>query len=178
MANFDLYFPKEISLEGAAYENVLGDNGGCTKYGLTLDDIKEYHIDLNSDGAFDCKDVAAIDRATAHNILKKLYWDYFKADDIPEQSVAEFIVDGGVNQGRVLIVKYLQHLLGVTVDGHYGPVTFKILLDRIKIDSGKATFNMLYQQRFERYKAIVANNSSQQKFYNGWMNRLNAIKYS
>ena len=178
MANFDLYFPKEIQLEGDKYEVVPGDTAGCTKYGLTIFDIQEYHIDLNSDGKFDCNDVKLIDRATASKILKKLYWDYFKADDIPEQSVAEFIVDGGLNQGRVLIVKYLQHLLGVTVDGHFGPVTFKILLDRIKIDSGKATFNQLYQQRFDRYKAIVANNPSQGKFMLGWTNRLNAIKYS
>lgn len=178
MANFDLYFPKEILLEGDKYENVPGDNGGCTKFGLTLLDIEEYHLDVNSDGKFSCDDVKALDRLTAGKILKKLYWDYFRADEIPEQSVAEFIVDSGLNQGRILLVKYLQHLLGVNVDGHFGPISFKILLDRIKIDSGKATFNQLYQQRYDRYKAIVANNPSQQKFWNGWQNRLNAIKFS
>ena len=178
MAQFDLYFPIEIQEEGDKYEDVLNDNGGCTKYGLDLDDIKEYHLDVDNNGVFDCNDVKLLDRPTAGKILKKLYWDYFRADEIPEQSLAEFIVDGGLNQGRVLIVKYLQHLLGVDIDGHYGPVTFKILLDRIKIDSGKAEFNQLYQERFNRYKQIVANNSSQQKFINGWLVRLNSIKYS
>lgn len=178
MANFDLYFPIEISEEGSKYEVVPGDTQGCTAYGLEVDDLKEYHLDTDHNGVIDCNDVKALDRPTAGKVLKKLYWDYFRADEIPEQSVAEFIVDGGLNQGRVLIVKYLQHLLGVDVDGHFGPVTFKILLDRIKIDSGKAEFNQLYQQRFDRYKQIVANNPSQNKFYQGWINRLNNIKYS
>lgn len=178
MANFELYFPKEIAFEGDKYENVPGDTGGCTKFGLTLDDLKEFHIDVDHNGLFDCNDVKLLSREHAHDVLKKLYWDYFRADEIPEQSLAEFIVDSGLNQGRVLIVKYLQNLLGVTVDGHFGPVSFNILLDRIKIDKGQGTFNELYQKRADRYRAIVTNNASQQKFFKGWMNRLNSIKYS
>jgi len=178
MAKFDLYFPKEIKFEGSEYENVPGDNGGCTRWGLTLDDLKEYKLDTDHNGIFDCNDVKNLTREQAYKVLKKLYWDYFKADDIPHQALAEFIVDAGLNQGRVLIVKYLQNLLGVTVDGHFGPISFKILLDRIKIDSGKGLFNELYQKRFDRYKAIVVNNPSQNKFFKGWINRLNGIKYS
>ena len=178
MANFDLYFPKEIQFEGDKFESVIGDTGGCTKYGLTLDDLKEYSLDTDHNGIYNCEDVKALSRADAHSVLKKLYWDYFQADNIPEQALAEFIVDSGLNQGRVLIVKYLQNLLGVEVDGHFGPKSFSILLDRIKIDKGQATFNMLYQKRADRYKAIVANNPSQNKFFQGWTNRLNGIKFS
>ena len=175
MADFNLYFPKEIKFEGSEYEVVPGDTQGCTRWGLVLDDLKEYKLDTDHNGIFDCNDVKLLTREQAHDVLKKLYWDYFKADNIPHQALAEFIVDSGLNQGRVLIVKYLQNLLGVTIDGHFGPISFNILLDRIKIDQGKATFNQLYQKRFDRYKAIVANNPSQQKFMNGWMNRLNEI---
>jgi len=178
MANFELYFPKEIAFEGDKYENVPGDTGGCTKFGLTLDDLKEFHIDVDHNGLFDCNDVKLLSREHAHDVLKKLYWDYFRADEIPEQSLAEFIVDSGLNQGRVLIVKYVQHIIGVDVDGHYGPKTFQYLLDRTKEDNGKTAFNALYARRLERYKAIVANNPSQNKFYAGWVNRLNSIKYS
>ena len=178
MANFELYFPKEIAFEGDKYENDPTDSGGCTKFGLTLDDLKEYDLDVDGNHHIDCDDVKNLTRAQAHDVLKKLYWDYFKADLIPEQSVAEYIVDSGLNQGRVLIVKYLQHIFGVEVDGHFGPKSFQFLLDRIKIDQGKGIFNELYAARFERYKAIVANKPSQKKFYDGWINRLNAIKYS
>lgn len=178
MANFNLYFPIEVNLEGSTYEDVPGDSGGCTKYGLTLDDIKEYHVDLNHDGIFDCKDVLSIDRATAALMLKKLYWDYFKADSIPSQSLAEFIVDSGLNQGRILIVKYVQSIIGVESDGIYGPNTLKTLIDHINIDSAKDEFDALYQKRLDRYNSIVAAKPSQAKFINGWKNRLNAIKYS
>lgn len=178
MANFNLYFPIEEQEEGTAYENVPGDKGGCTKFGLTLDDLNEYHLDKEVGRELTCEDVKSLTAAEAALILKKLYWDYFKADEIDEQSVAEYIVDAGLNQGRVLIVKYLQHMLGVAIDGVYGPTTFKFLQAAILKDKGLAEYNYLYAQRLARYKSIVAANPSQQKFYNGWLNRLNNIKYS
>jgi lysozyme family protein len=177
MADFKLYFPIEVNLEGAAYENVPGDSGGCTKFGLTLDDLKEYHLDTDGNGVEDCNDVKLMTRDQAFSVLKKLYWDYFKADGIPDQQLAEYIVDAGLNQGRVLIVKYLQHIVGVDIDGHYGNNTFNALLKHIAEDGGKDEFDSLYQARKQRYDAIVANRPDQKKFYNGWMNRLNAIKY-
>ena len=176
MANFDLYFPKEIIAEGSAYEDVEGDSGGCTKYGLTLDDVKEYHVDLDHNGVFDCNDVKSIDRNTAHNMLKSLYWDYFKADQITNQSLAEFIVDSGLNQGRVLIVKYIQGIVGVEADGHFGPNSLKALLDHLA-DGAEDEFDALYKKREDRYNAIVASRPSQSKFIKGWMNRLNSIKF-
>ena len=178
MADFNLYFPLEVQLEGAQYENVAGDSGGCTKFGLTLDDVHEYHVDINHDGQFTCDDVQSLDRPTAGLILKKLYWDYFKADQIQDQSIAEFIVDSGLNQGRVLIVKYLQSIIGVECDGIYGPNTFQTLQQHLNLDSGQEEFKELYQKRLDRYNAIVANKPSQSKFISGWINRLNAIKYS
>ena len=177
MANFDLYFPIEIQLEGDKFEQVLGDNGGCTKFGLTLDDVKEYHIDINHDGVFDCKDVEAIDRPLGGKILKALYWDFFKADQIPEQSLASYIVDSGLNQGRVLIVKYLQAILGVDIDGHFGPQTFSTLLQHISKDGGIDEYNALHQKRLDRYNAIINSHPDQAKFLHGWMNRLNAIPF-
>jgi lysozyme family protein len=176
MANFDLYFPKEIALEGSAYEDVEGDAGGCTKYGLTLDDVKEYHVDLDHNGVFDCNDVKSIDRDTASKMLKSIYWDYFKADQIPSQSFAEFIVDSGLNQGRVLIVKYIQGIVGVEADGHFGHDSLAALLSHLS-DGAKDEFDELYQKRLDRYNAIVASRPSQSKFIKGWMNRLNAIKF-
>ena len=177
MANYDLYFPLEVTLEGDKYEQVPGDSGGCTKFGLTLDDLKEANFDSNHDGTFSCADVLALDRAGASKILKQLYWDYFRADEIPDQDLAEFIVDGGLNQGRPLMVKFVQSVVGADVDGHFGPDTFAKLIADIKLDGGKDEFEELYKARQDRYNAIVAKNPTQKKFINGWMNRLNAIKY-
>lgn len=172
MALFGLYYPKEIILEGSRYENVPGDNGGGTKFGLTLDDVHEYNLDLNKDGKVDINDVKDMIPVQAYTILKKLYWDFFFADKIRDQLLAEFIVDGGLNMGRVLIAKYLQSSLGIRVDGKPGNIT----LDAINAADPKKLFTALYAQRNDRYAAIIRNNPSQQKFANGWKNRLNAIK--
>ena len=169
MADFNTYFPIEIGEEGAAYENVPGDNGGCTKYGLTLDDIKEYYNDHTKT----CVDVQALDRPTAGLILKKLYWDYFLADRILNDSLAEFIVDGGLNQGKRLIAKWVQGIVGVAQDGVPGPNT----LSAINSHSAGDEFHQLYNERMARYNQIVVNNPSQQKFLHGWINRINNIKF-
>ena len=124
-------------------------------------------------------DECGYDCTLCHDWLspEDVYWDYFKADQIPDQSLAMYIVDSGLNQGRVLIVKYLQAIIGVEADGHFGPQTFATLLDHIKKDGGEDEYNALHQKRLDRYNAIVASRPDQAKFLKGWINRLNNIKY-
>ena len=174
MANFDLYFPKEVKLEGSAYENDPNDSGGCTKYGITLDDLTEANADLDHDGEFTCNDVKSMQDADSRVILKKIYWDFFKADSIDNQSVAEYIVDSGLNMGRILIAKWVQGIVGVDADGHPGKMTVQAINAHFDADE----FNKLYEERIERYTNIVNKRPSQSAFMKGWVNRANAIKYS
>ena len=102
MANFDLYFPIEQKLEGVVFENDAIDVGGCTKVGLTLNDLKKYYNNQN----LSCDDVKNMTIEEAGLILKKLYWDYYRADEIPNQSLAMFLVDSRLNQGDI-ITKYI-----------------------------------------------------------------------
>lgn len=173
MANFSNYFPSIISSEGAAFEVVPGDSGGCTKYGIIADDLHEFNVDIDKDGKIDCADVKSLTQTDAFSILKKLYWDFFKADTIINQSVAEYIVDGAFNQGRVLIAKYVQQILGVTVDGQFGPKTIQTLnaADQQKI------FSALKDKRIARYNAIVESKPNQLKFLKGWIRRANSITF-
>lgn len=173
MANFNLYFPKCVSSEGSTFETVKYDNGGGTKFGCTIDDVHEYNLDLNGDGKIDISDVRDMTKEHAFAICKKLYWDYFQADAITNQSLAEFIVDGAFNMGRVLIAKYVQYIVHVTADGHVGPNTIKA----INFFSPSMTFAALYDMRIKRYDNIVAANPTQQKFIKGWTNRLNSISF-
>lgn len=171
MAQFDLYFPIEVNLEGSEYEHDIDDIGGCTRFGLLVEDLEEAHADLDNDGEFTCSDVMKIDRATAHWVLKKLYWDFFQADKIFDQKLAEFIVDAGLNQGRVLIAKYIQSIVEVTVDGRVGMKT----IAAINAHSAGEAFHELYDLRKERY-IERAKGTNQKKFLKGWLNRLDAIK--
>lgn len=168
MANFNLYFPKLVDYEGSSFETVPGDNGGCTKYGIILDDLIEYY----KNKSLTCEAVKDLSYTVASTIAKKMYWDYFKADDITNQSIAEFIVDGAYNQGRRLIAKYVQEIIHVTKDGVIGPLSLAGINK-----GGQELFDALKLRREQRYNAIVLNNPSQKKFIHGWMNRLNKLTY-
>ena len=167
MANFDEYFPIENQLEGTVYENDADDVGGCTKYGITLIDLVNFY----KDKSLNCSHVKAMTRDEAYKVLKGLYWDAYNCSEIPNQSLAEFICDSILNQGKI-IVKYIQQIVGVEVDGVWGLGTLKAVLN---YDS-KKLFDLLYQKRLTRYEDIVKHNPSQEKFHKGWINRLNAIK--
>jgi len=173
MADFKLYFPLEEKFEGTAFENVAGDSGGATKFGLTVDDLHEFGVDYTGDHIIDWHDVQALTAPNASLILKKLYWDFMQADYITNQSLAEYIVDSGLNQGRILIAKYVQTILNVTADGHFGSVTISCINKANQAD----LFKQLHDRRMQRYNAIVAGNPSQAKFIKGWTNRCNAITF-
>jgi lysozyme family protein len=168
MADFNLYFPIEQKLEGVVYENDAVDVGGCTKVGLTLDDLKKYYNNPN----LTCDAVKNMTIDEAGIILKKLYWDYYRADEIPNQSLAMFLVDSRLNQGNV-ITKYIQQIVSVTDDGLFGNNTFNAMM----AFDGKELYKQLYNKRLVRYNNIVASNPVQNKFYKGWINRLDAIKF-
>lgn len=169
MADINLYFPKEKNLEGIKFENDPSDLP--TKFGLTIDDIHEFNIDENGDGVIDWRDVRDLTDSEALNILKKLYWDYFKADQIKNQLLGEFIVDSGLHEGRRLIAKYTQSILGLSTDGLVGDKT----VSAINSSNAHLLFLSLRTKRIERYDWIVANYPNKKKYYDGWINRANAI---
>ena len=174
MANFNLYLPKEFKLEGTVYENDPNDSAGSTKFGLVSEDLHEYGLDANADGKIDWMDVRDLKEEDASKVLKKLYWDFFQADRVNNQSLAEFIVDGGLNNGRILIAKYVQSILKTTVDGIFGDKTITLINTH---PNPQYIFTELYNKRKQRYDNIITNNPSQECFRNGWYNRLNAIKF-
>ena len=172
MADFNLYFPQEQNLEGTVFECDPNDSGGATKVGLTVDDLREYGLDCNQDNHIDAEDVKLMIIPQAGLVLKKIYWDYFQADSINNQKLAEFIVDSGLNQGRVLITKYLQTILGIEVDGQIGKQT----ISSINNSNPVHTYLSLCSLRLKRYSDIVIARPSQRRYFKGWVNRLNAIK--
>jgi lysozyme family protein len=173
MAKFEPYFPTIIKSEGEKYTNDPVDTAGATKYGIIIADLKEFNLDKNGDKKYTAEDVKALTLEDAKVIYKKMYWDYFKADNINNQSLAEYIVDGAINQGRGTIAKYVQQIIGVTADGIVGSKT----LEAINAYDSKELFNKLKAKREDKYHRIVANNPSQKRFIKGWINRLNSIDY-
>lgn len=174
MANFKIYFPIERVLEGSVFENDPDDSAGATKFGLITEDLEEYNLDVTGDGKIDWHDVQNLTIDQAALVLKKLYWDFMKADSINNQSLAMYITDGGLTQGRILIAKYVQSILGVTVDGLFGQKTINAIN---MLNDGAILYEALKAKRIERYRSIVRSRPSQQKFLDGWLYRAAAIKY-
>ena len=169
MAAFESLFPHILKSEGVVFENDPVDTAGATKFGLITDDLKVYYKDQSKNW----EDVKALTQDEAYKIYKKLYWDAFKADEIKNDSLAHFIVDGAINQGKGTITKYIQQVCGINDDGIFGSGS----LAAVNAHDPKALFDGIKQKRHDKYHRIVEKNPSQAKFIKGWMNRLNSIAF-
>ena len=85
----------------------------------------------------------------AKRIFKERYWDAIKADDLPE-SIRGTAFDAAVNQGPGFARRALAEAGG-----------------------DPEVFNQL---RADRYNRIIERDPSQQRYLNGWMNRLNSYR--
>ena len=167
MAKFENFVDRLLVLEGG-FAILKNDKGGATKYGVTLQTWKEFGYDKNEDGVIDVEDIKLLTPEDAKKIAKKIFWDYFKADQIKNQTIAEFICDWGYNSGRTTIAKKVQSMLGLKVDGIFGTTT----ISKINSSNQQNLFNELKQSRLEFVKNIVAHDPTQERFYKGWVNRI------
>lgn len=176
MADFKLYFPTLCEWEGTVFENVPGDKGGATKYGVILEEWVRLGYDKDGDKDIDVDDLKLINAQDASTIAKSHYWDKLKGDNINNQSIAEFIVDFAYNCGVTTAAKKTQIALGFTgtdIDGKFGNKT----VEAINKANQEGLFNKIKELRDLYYKAIVSNNPSQLKFLKGWINRNNSFKF-
>ena len=173
MANFDPFADLLLLLEGG-YGNFKEDSGGPTKYGVILSTWKQYGYDKNGDGIIDEADVKLITKEDARSIAKKQFWDYFLADQIHNQSIASIIVDWGYNSGRATAALMVQKILNLKPDGKFGSAS----VSAVNKAPQKELFDKLKLARKLFYDRIVERNPTQQKFYKGWINRINHFGFS
>jgi len=107
------------------------------------------------------------------DILKSLFWDRWKADQIQNQSLALLLVDWVWGSGLYGVTK-AQAVLGVKVDGIVGPKT----LAAVNGGDPRATFQTIHQARKAYFESICRSRPANRKFLKGWLNRLNAITFS
>jgi lysozyme family protein len=112
-------------------------------------------------------------QSTAELILKQNYWTKNNFDKLKNQSVATMLYDGAVNHGvagmRGLTEKALTILRHPMV---YYQVFTPEGIEHMNSLNQKDLFEALKTVRANRYKS-----SSQKKFIQGWLNRLDRIKY-
>ena len=173
MADFKKYFPTLVKWEGSSFEVVPGDAGGPTKYGVILAEWKAKGWDKDGDKDIDVNDLKLITADDAASIAKTHYWDKLKADDIKNQSIAEFLVDFAYNCGVATAAKKIQECLGVIIDGNIGPKSIKAINEADQ----KQLFNNLKTKRRNYYLGIVARKPLQFKFLKGWLRRNDSFKF-
>ena len=101
-----------------------------------------------------------------------LFWDAWQADRIGDQNVANILVDWAWNSGSYGI-KIPQKLLGVTVDGIVGSKTIAAINSR----DGKTLFRELKEERIAYIGRICKTRPQNRKFRQGWLNRIESLKY-
>lgn len=154
-------FPKSLHFilqsEGG-YSNHPADKGGETNFGIA----KKFYPN---------EDIKNLTIERAGEIYKSDYWDKIKGDWLPS-GIDYVVFDSAVNHGVSNAGKFLQKAINringpITVDGIIGTGT---LGKAIKL--GQMLIVEIIRERDIFYRKIVANDSSQEVFFKGWMNRL------
>ena len=174
MAEIKKFEPFILKWEGGAkYTNKKSDKGGATKYGITIATWRTVGYDKNGDSKIDEKDVKLIDEEDFKNVLKRNFWDKWKADQIKNQKVAEILVDWLWNSGKWGIIKP-QQLLGVKADGIVGAKTLAAVNN---YPNQRKLFESLKNARKAYIDKVIKNDPSQIVNKKGWLNRINSIVY-
>lgn len=153
------------------FANDPDDLGGATMVGVTLATYTEY---CRKKG-YPKPTVERLRSMTYTqwlDILKTMFWDRWRADEIANQSVAEILVDWVWASGKYGIT-IPQQVLGVLPDGIVGPKTLAALNAQDPADF----FSRIMYERKAYIDRICASRPANAKFKKGWLNRLNAIKY-
>ena len=174
MAEVKKFEPFVLRWEGGSkYTNKKSDRGGATKYGITIATWRTVGYDKNGDGKIDEKDVQLISEEDFKKVLKRNFWDKWKADEIKNQSVAEILVDWIWASGKWGIIKP-QQLLGVKADGIVGKQTIAAVNG---YPNQRQLFEALKNARKAYIDKLIKADPSQIVNKKGWLNRINALEY-
>ena len=156
-ANYDKCLETILHHEGG-YVNHPKDPGGETNLGVTKRVYEEHG------GTKDMKDLTVEDVAP---IYKSGYWDKMKGDNLPN-GLDLCVFDFGVNAGPGRAAKFLQRMIGTTVDGGIGPMTLAKVNEYVKENTIEETIEKYQSMRQEYYESL----STFETFGRGWTRRV------
>ena len=160
MSNYEKCLEIILHHEGG-YVNHPKDPGGETNLGVTKRVYEEWG------GTKDMKDLTVEDVAP---IYQKNYWNRVRGDDLPA-GLDLCVFDFGVNAGTGRSAKFLQRLVGTTVDGGIGPATLRAVNAYVQIEGIEATIDDFQKRRQEYYESL----STFETFGRGWTRRVDEV---
>ena len=164
--------PRQMYERGSrrGFHKIPGDRGGATMCGVTIGTFREWtHNPVASEA-----DLKALEYDEWLAILKHVFWDRCKADQINNASIAMMMVDWCWLNGATTAIRQMQAAFGLATDGIIGPKS----LAALNGTPAATVFNRLKTARLRSYDKIVAARPSQMRFYNGWVNRTNSIEFA
>ena len=144
-----------LQAEGGLVDNP-NDPGGVTKYGI-------------SKAAFPDLDIPALTPEEAVAIYATNYWEPAKCPALPA-NLALVHFDAAVNCGVGQAARFLQHAVGVTVDGIVGPLTIAAAW------KAPEAIGAYFSVREAFYRRLAQANPAEGVFLQGWLNRLANLK--
>lgn len=154
------------------FSNHPNDTGGATMCGITLKTYTSYRKKKGGKEPT-VEDLKKISLCEWLDVLKTLYWDKMKADNINNQSIANLCVDNVWGSGSGYI-KNIQRVVGVTADGIVGNHTLSAINNH---QNQRELFGKLWERRRVFYVNLTVARPSDQVFLKGWMNRLYDFKF-
>lgn len=165
---------------GDRYTNDPSDSGGPTKYGITQATLAKWRGKIVTPA-----DVADLTEAEARQIYLARYWSGPGFDKIAPISltVAEELLDTGVNMGPARAVEFLQRALtafnnrgayypDLMVDGQLGPATLaalKAYFAKRGTDGERVLLFTLNALQVGRYVEIAEKHEKNEEFLYGWL---------
>lgn len=171
MAKIEILVPKILKWEGGFVDHP-NDGGGATNKGVTIGTFT-YYRKRKGLPTPSVNDLKVISDEEWISILKTLYWDKWKGDEIDNQSIANILVDWSWVSGGYGII-YPQQVLGVKSDGVVGNKTLTAVNTYA---NQKELFKKLWNRRKLHFENIAKNDPSQKVFLGGWLNRLDEFKF-
>jgi len=153
------------------WSNDRGDIGGATMIGVTISTYEQFCKHKNYPDPTPNM-LKNIPYEQWSSIVKTMYWDRWNADKIKNQSIANILVDWVWCSGTYGIT-IPQRILCVQTDGIVGTKT----LLAVNSENQEALFNQIVTARKTFIDDIIKNRPANAKFRNGWMNRINSLKF-
>lgn len=173
MADFNKAIFHTLEYEGHdVYTDIEGDKGAATKFGISLNFVKESEdlalFDANNDKRLTKEDIQLLTIDKVLEAYKKYFWDISKLDLMSSDKKAFVFFDTTVNHGLRNATKLAQKTLielgfKIEFDGKFGNATFSA----IQSADEEKFISVFLKKRSDFYNAIVKNNPTQKKFLKG-----------
>lgn len=161
--NFEQAIAVVLSHEGSKFTDLPNDSGGPTKFGLTIEDAKQFGIKTA-----DADYIKGLTKEPAEEIYRQVFWNPMEMGGVDNATIATVLLDQAVLAGIPTVAYMVQKILGLKQDGVMGPLTIATLN---KQDMAQFCFTFL-RSMSHHYSDLCFKNSTQLEFLTGWEDRI------